>query len=113
MLIVLTVTALSAALVNKDLLETALFAKVWGTEIVNKTGKVYPKLCNKLCQITYVDIDECSADSSPCDANADCTNNEGSFSCTCKQGFTANGIVCEGTGRGDRSGKVYSELCDK
>ena len=46
-LIVPTMTALSAALVNKDLLEMALFAKVWGAEIVNKSGKVYSKLCNK------------------------------------------------------------------
>ena len=42
------------------------------------------------------DIDECSADSSPCDENADCTNSDGSYRCTCKQGFTGNGAVCEG-----------------
>ena len=44
----------------------------------------------------YSDIDECSADTSPCDENADCTNTDGSYSCTCKQGFTGNGAVCEG-----------------
>ena len=43
------------------------------------------------------DIDECSADSRPCGENADCTNSEGSYSCTCKQGFTGDGAVCEGT----------------
>ena len=42
------------------------------------------------------DIDECSADSSPCDENADCTNSDGSYSCTCKQGFTGNGSTCTG-----------------
>ncbi len=42
------------------------------------------------------DIDECSADPSPCDENADCTNSDGSYSCTCKQGFTGNGTACEG-----------------
>lgn len=44
------------------------------------------------------DIDECSADPSPCDADADCTNSEGSYSCACKQGFTGDGISCQGTG---------------
>ena len=42
------------------------------------------------------DIDECSADSSPCDENAGCTNSDGSYSCTCKQGFTGEGTVCQG-----------------
>ena len=43
------------------------------------------------------DIDECSLDPSPCDENADCTNSDGSYSCTCKQGFTGDGAVCQGT----------------
>ena len=42
------------------------------------------------------DIDECSADSSPCDENADCTNSDGSYSCTCKQGFNGDGTLCDG-----------------
>ena len=46
--------------------------------------------------LVYSDINECSADTSPCDENADCTNTDGSYSCTCKQGFTGNGAVCEG-----------------
>ena len=47
------------------------------------------------------DIDECSADSSPCDENADCTNSEGSYSCTCKQGFDGDGTICEGISMSD------------
>ena len=42
-----------------------------------------------------LDIDECSAN--PCDKNADCLNTDGFFVCTCVQGFTGNGAVCEGT----------------
>jgi len=45
------------------------------------------------------DIDECSADSSACDENAECENSEGSYICTCKEGFTGNGTVCEGMRR--------------
>ena len=41
-------------------------------------------------------MDECSADSSPCDENADCTNSDGSYFCTCKQGFTGDGTTCDG-----------------
>ena len=51
---------------------------------------------NLILQITS-DIDECSADSSPCDENADCTNTDGSYSCTCKQGFDGDGTTCKGT----------------
>ena len=43
-----------------------------------------------------LDIDECSADSSPCDENADCSNFEGSHSCACKTGFTGDGKTCQG-----------------
>ena len=45
------------------------------------------------------DFDECSLEPSPCDENADCINSDGSFSCSCKQGFTGDGgLVCEGLG---------------
>ena len=43
-----------------------------------------------------LDIDECSLGTSPCDENADCANTDGSYSCTCKQGFTGDGTVCKG-----------------
>ena len=46
--------------------------------------------------LAFSDIDECSAESSPCDENADCTNSDGSYTCTCKQGFAGNGTICEG-----------------
>ena len=42
------------------------------------------------------DIDECSKNGSPCNENAECFNNDGSFSCICKDGFTGNGTVCLG-----------------
>ena len=49
-----------------------------------------------ISRFSHSDIDECAADSNPCDKNAECTNSDGSYSCACKQGFTGNGTVCEG-----------------
>ena len=55
-------------------------------------------IANNQLQLHFVsaDIDECSADSNPCDVNAQCINTDGSFSCVCEQGFTGNGTVCNG-----------------
>ena len=44
----------------------------------------------------FSDIDECSKNGGPCDNNANCFNNDGSFTCTCKDGFTGNGTICVG-----------------
>ena len=43
------------------------------------------------------DIDECSSVLSPCDENADCFNTDGSYSCTCKRGYTGDDSTCQGT----------------
>ena len=42
----------------------------------------------------FIDINECL--SIPCDKNAHCINNNGSYSCSCKAGFKENGTVCVG-----------------
>ncbi|XP_072016926.1 uncharacterized protein [Amphiura filiformis] len=38
------------------------------------------------------DDDECQT--SPCDANAACSNNQGGFDCTCNEGFSGDGLSC-------------------
>lgn len=43
-----------------------------------------------------VDVDECSDKADDCDVNADCTNTDGSFYCTCRSGFEGNGRSCKG-----------------
>ena len=47
--------------------------------------------------ILNLDIDECDTGFHNCDKlNADCNNNEGSFSCTCKEFYFGDGKNCEG-----------------
>ena len=47
--------------------------------------------------ILFIDIDECEANTHDCAAEADCKNTEGSFMCTCHDGYQGNGKTCQGT----------------
>ena len=41
------------------------------------------------------DIDECESDDlNNCHENAQCTNTEGSFTCSCNPGYTGDGVTC-------------------
>ena len=39
-------------------------------------------------------MDECAASTHQCDKNAECTNVEGSYECSCDEGFLGNGRSC-------------------
>ena len=43
-----------------------------------------------------LDIDECLITSHACDVTANCTNTDGSYNCTCKEGYTGDGESCRG-----------------
>ena len=45
---------------------------------------------------SLVDIDECNLDTHNCDVNANCTDTDGSFNCTCNQGYEGDGVNCTG-----------------
>ena len=47
--------------------------------------------------ILISDIDEC-ADSSMnnCSENANCTDTIGSYECSCVEGYSGNGLACDG-----------------
>ena len=42
----------------------------------------------------FLDIDECKTNSHDCNANAYCSNTEGSYHCFCKPGYIRNGRSC-------------------
>ena len=49
----------------------------------------------KLLHVLYLDINECESDVlNNCHENAQCTNTEGSFTCSCNPGYTGNGVNC-------------------
>ena len=49
----------------------------------------------RLCT-TPTDIDECERGSAGCDVNANCSNTEGSYVCSCILGYTGSGLMCTG-----------------
>ena len=51
---------------------------------------------NQEYRFFLVDINECVASPSLCDADAVCINNEGSYQCSCQVGFTGDGATCNG-----------------
>ena len=42
----------------------------------------------------HADINECDNDDDNCSENANCTNTEGSFTCSCNPGYTGDGVNC-------------------
>ena len=45
--------------------------------------------------LPLADINECLEGSSGCDTNADCVDTQGGFNCSCLEGFTGTGLLCE------------------
>ena len=41
-------------------------------------------------------IDECTTNNGGCCAQAECSNTPGSYTCTCKPGYTGDGVSCTG-----------------
>lgn len=51
--------------------------------------------CSFLIRPFILDIDECTRET-VCHLNALCANTDGSFECTCKEGYDGNGTYCKG-----------------
>ena len=47
--------------------------------------------------LTFIsDVDECMEQKDDCDINANCTNRQGSYNCTCNDGYSGDGFTCQG-----------------
>ena len=54
----------------------------------------HSELCVCVFSFIHSDVNECLT--TPCDANAVCTNTLGSFMCACNRGFIGDGLTCTG-----------------
>ena len=59
----------------------------------------------------YTDVNECKYGSHNCDVNANCTNTEGSFNCSCNPGYTGNGTYCNGKIQRFKEKKNIKKTC--
>ena len=48
----------------------------------------------KLVFMFHCNLNECSNNTDDCDVNADCADTDGSFACTCREGYSGNGTFC-------------------
>ncbi|TNF28655.1 MAG: hypothetical protein EP329_17495 [Deltaproteobacteria bacterium] len=58
------------------------------------------------------DIDECATEVDDCNDNADCTNTEGGYTCTCHPGLQGNGVSCVACTDG-KWGLGCAQTCDQ
>ena len=56
--------------------------------------------------LVSADINECEQETYPCHSNANCTDTDGSFNCTCREGFEGNGFNCTGMCNKHCTGKL-------
>lgn len=65
-------------------------------------------LATKCVFFVLPEIDRCKEETHQCSANAECTNNAESYSCTCDAGFVGNGHDCTGS-----VSEVNTDICFK
>jgi hypothetical protein len=51
---------------------------------------------NNLNRYALSDIDECARNLFSCHASAGCVNTDGSYNCVCNNGYSGDGITCDG-----------------
>ena len=65
------------------------------SQSLGRRQSVVPDIpCTCFLMLFSADIDECETGSDNCDEKAQCTNTEGSFTCSCDSGYTGDGTEC-------------------
>ena len=64
----------------------------WFTRLLNQVPPFQITKWLGICICS--DEDECALGTDNCDINASCTNTDGSFYCTCNDGYTGDGTLC-------------------
>ena len=66
--------------------------------VIGKIFMTQTQFCclDHFCRILLIDIDECDDGIDNCNSFANCSNANGSFSCSCNDGFTGDGLTCSG-----------------
>lgn len=94
---VLTTKVLLTVAVRMDFQEMALIVQVWFVyqrQITESLHAFLPLLCWCIYP-SFPDINECLLN--PCHVNATCVDTIGSATCQCKNGFSGDGITCQGS----------------
>ena len=77
-----------------------LLIRNWNTFTTVKSDTTHD--CKTIKVATFLqwslsaDINECELETYPCHFNANCVDTDGSFNCTCREGFEGNGVNCTG-----------------
>lgn len=96
----LIITEITFRLLLRDLQTMGLHWRRGGLLNFQYSQVLYVTLTNSLIYlllyIRFIDVDECS-DSGTCPANSWCNNTDGSYMCTCYQGYRQIGHQCQGS----------------
>ena len=85
--LVLTLREASLVPAERATLEMASLVKVCKNR--------YNSTCDYDCKTVGIANQFCGV-SDNCDINAACADTEGSFTCTCEEGYTGDGVSCQG-----------------
>ena len=82
--------------VDRQSLRTKLFSSVtdiiFGVILILLAVKLFVRYIFLTLELSFIDVDECMINTHNCDINAVCNNTEGSHNCTCKPGYSGDGI---------------------
>jgi len=82
--------------------------RFWDGSERERELNVLPATIEEICGAIRdnADIDECATNNGGCSALADCSDTPGSYTCTCKPGYTGDGVSCTG-----RQVKTHAQHC--